>query len=60
MSQNDFIPITEDGGVLKKIITPSTSEEVPQNDQKVEGHQSLKIIDKNFSKIFALKHSKDF
>jgi len=36
-SQDDFIKVTEDGGILKKILTPSTSLESPKKNDKVEG-----------------------
>lgn len=34
---SSFLPITEDSGVLKKILTPSPSDQLPQQGQKVEG-----------------------
>lgn len=36
-SQTDFIQVTEDGGILKQILTPSTSDQTPKKGEKVEG-----------------------
>jgi hypothetical protein len=43
MESSEFINITEDGGILKKILVPSSSSEHPQKGQKVEGTSNFPL-----------------
>ena len=36
-TSEDFIKITEDEGILKKILSPATSDQFPKHGEKVEG-----------------------